>query len=364
MRSTAIFAILFLSGCAVRQPASKTWRLTTHALIPPGIAGPEVAQRTFTADVGWGGGHCPAPIRKRGQRLEITVSRESLLKQPDGWLTSWTEDLESQRCIVPGQGAKLAARIAGSLPMDPDRVFRLLYASDRQSGDVDLGADTRLQVVSPIMADGTSFGEPSVNTSPDTTGHGNTLTLTLRAPEGMLGYETALYEVRRRSGQPGFTIVPLMAERHINGETERVPQPATNYFRFSEEASFFRLFYKAGQTDFTALVAGARTRAELGNALDSCKALRAGMCIAIAKSVAVNAMVAITVNGGQALVNWGSNVAGAIRAAGERQPDAILPRLSVFKLYDGRPVAVDFDRSNRAILDLVLTGGESISWPD
>jgi hypothetical protein len=75
-------------------------------------------------------------------------------------------------------------------------------------------------------------------------------------------------------------------------------------------------------------------------------------------------MVAITVNGSQALVNWGSNVAGAIRAAGERQPDAILARLSVFKVYDSRPVAVDFDRSSRAILDLVLTGGESISWRD
>jgi len=368
MRKAAIFAIVFLSGCAVRQPAPQTWRLTPHALIPPGVAGPEVAQRTFTADVEWGGGPCPAPVRKRGQRLQITVSREFLIQQPDGWLTSWTEDLEAQRCVVPGSGAKLAARIAGSLPLDPDQIFRLLYASDRQSGNVDLDANTRLQVVSPIMAEGTSFGEPSVNRSAETTGQGNTLTLTLRAPDGMLGYETALYEVRRRSGQPGFTIVPLMAERHVtsetNGQTERVPQPANNFFKFSGEASFFRLFYKAGQTDFTALVAGARTRAELGKTLASCEGLPAGMCIAIPRSVALNAMVAITVNGSQALVNWGSNVAGAIRAAGERQPDAILARLSVFKVYDSRPVAVDFDRSSRAILDLVLTGGESISWRD
>jgi len=188
MRKAAIFAIVFLSGCAVRQPAPQTWRLTPHALIPPGVAGPEVAQRTFTADVEWGGGPCPAPVRKRGQRLQITVSREFLIQQPDGWLTSWTEDLEAQRCVVPGSGAKLAARIAGSLPLDPDQIFRLLYASDRQSGNVDLDANTRLQVVSPIMAEGTSFGEPSVNRSAETTGQGNTLTLTLRAPDGMLGY--------------------------------------------------------------------------------------------------------------------------------------------------------------------------------
>ncbi len=156
--------------------------------------------------------------------------------------------------------------------------------------------------------------------------------------------------------------MPLSAERHINGNLERVSQPATNYFQFSENAAFYRLFYKAGQTDFTALVTGASARAELKTSLVSCDGFTAGMCISIPRSVALNPLITITVNGSEALVTWNSTVNGAIRAAGERQPDAVLPRLSVSKLHDGRLVSVDFDRSDKAILGLVLTGGESISW--
>lgn len=312
MRASAIFSILMLSGCAAHKPALQTWRLTSTVLIPPGIAGPEVAKRTFTTDVVSGGGPCPSPVRVRGKRVQLTVSRETLLKQPDGWLTAWSEELEAQRCIAPGESVKLADRITESLPLDPNQAFRLLFATDRQSGQVDLGPRTRLQVVSPIMEGGAAFELPPSQT----TGDGNTLTLTVQAPAGMLGYETALYEVQRRTDKPGYRIVPLSAERHINGKSEVVPQPATNYFQFSENASFYRLFYKAGQTDFTALVAGASTRTELKTSLASCDGFTAGMCIAIPRSVALNPLITITVNGSETLVNWNSTVNGAIRAAG------------------------------------------------
>lgn len=304
-------------------------------------------------------------IRWRGNRVQAAVSRETLLKQPDGWLTSWSEEMEARGCIAQGESVKLADRIAGSLPLDPNQVFRLRFATDRTSGEVDLDPGTQLQVVSPIVLDGTQF-DPGFPASDQTTGNGNTLTLTLRAPANMLGYETALYEIRRRNGQPGFRIVALSAERHIDGKTERVTEPAKNPFQFSEDAAFYRLFYKAGQTDFTALVAGARTRAELGASrtsnLTTCDGFAAGMCVAIPKSVAVNPMITITVNGRESMVNWSSTVGGAIRSAGERQPETLLPRLSVQKPYGGHLAAVNFDRSDPAILNLVLTGGESISW--
>ena len=83
------------------------------------------------------------------------------------------------------------------------------------------------------------------------------------------------------------------------------------------------------------------------------------------KDVAVNLLLPVTVNGKEALVAWGATVATAIRAAGESQPSAILPRLSVQKPYRGRAVAVKFDPASRAILDMILGGGEIISWlPD
>jgi hypothetical protein len=290
--------------------------------------------------------------------MRIAVSRESLLQRPAGWLTSWPEDLEKQGCIARGEGTRLADAVAGSLPLDPNALFRLLYATDRQSGQVDLAPGTRLQVVSPIMAEGKSFTPP---VPVETTGAGNTLVVTLSVPD-MLGYETALFEIRADKGRPGFSIVPLSAERHTNGETERAAQPAVNYFRFSEDAAFYRLFYKAGQTDFTALVAAAGTRGGLPASLLSCDELPAGMCVAIPKHAAVNPLIEITVNGSKAAVNWGATVGTAIRSAGERQPDSVLPHLSLSKLHNGTLATVNFDRSSHAVLDLVLTGGESISW--
>jgi hypothetical protein len=38
------------------------------------------------------------------------------------------------------------------------------------------------------------------------------------------------------------------------------------------------------------------------------------------------------------------------------------PDLKVYRLYAGKPVPVEFDRSGTEILGLVLNGGEKISW--
>src|ERR1039458_2376108 len=138
------------SGCAVRQ----TYRLVNQGagrvLIPPGISRPDVGQRTFTADIATGRGSCaPAEagiaIQPRHGRVRVTVTRDPLLKQPPGWLSTWTAHAELQGCIAAGEGLKLAARIVESLPLDPRAAWRLLHADDRQTGYVDLGPETRLQ---------------------------------------------------------------------------------------------------------------------------------------------------------------------------------------------------------------------------
>jgi hypothetical protein len=358
LRTPGIVAILILSGCAARHTASQTWRLTNSILIPPEVAGPEVARRTFTVAVEAGGGTCPPVLRVHGKHLQITVSREMLLRKPNGWLAAWSEQMEASKCIAQGEGPKLAEAVAGSLPLDPDLVFKLLYATDRQSGQVDLGPGIRLQVVSPIMEDGKNFSPP---VPVQVSGSGNTLNLALAVP-AMLGYETALYDILPAQGRPGFMIVPLGAERHIGGSTNHVSQPATNYFQFSPQTAWYRLYYKAGETDFTALIVGARSRAELSASITSCEGQPAGMCVQIPRHVAVNPMITVNVNGSEVQLNWGSTLGGAIRAAGERQPNLVLPRLSLSKPHTGRLVAVDFDRSDPKVLDLVMTGGESISW--
>ena len=369
MRIVLIFVILLCGACAVHQPVTANWRLirqgTGDVLIPPGIAKPDLAKRTFAVDLAAGHGPCPPSIRVKGKRVFVTVTRDMLLGQPQGWLTTWAAGIESQGCIAPGEGSILAAHIAESLPLDPALAFHLLYPNDRQSGQVDIVPPVRLQVVSPILREGAAPDAPILETS----GNGNSLTVTLKSSDNLIGYETAWYAAQSRTGGAGYTIAPLYAERHLKDTTERRAQPGTNYLQFPTDAAFYRLFYKSGQTDFTALVVAAPTRAELDRRIGildagaaSCDKLNGALCVAIPRRVAINPMVPVTVNGAEVMVAWGANVAEAIRNSGERQPESVISNLTISRLYNGHLTPVDFDHSSPSILHLNLTGGEAISW--
>src|SRR5277367_4461251 len=204
------------------------------------------------------------------------------------------------------------------------------------------------------------------------------LIVTGKYTENLLGVETSVYAVQPRIAQAGYTITPLYADRRIQKEAgaetggtpgatlEHRAQPAINYFKFSDDAAFYRLFYKSSQTDFTGLLIAGRTPAELdqnhkileasgGSA--SCETLGGGMCVAFPKDVAVNPMVSVTVNGAEVLVRRGALVAWAMGAAGQRQPNAVLRTLTISKPWNGRLMPVAFDPGDGAILNLPLRGG-------
>ena len=355
------------AGCAVRQ----TYRLVDQGagrvLIPPGISRPDVGQRTFATDIAAGRGSCaPAEgaiaIQSRHGRLRVTVTRDPLLKQPPGWLAAWTAQAESQGCIAAGEGLKLAARIVESLPLDPRAAWRLLHADDRQTGYVDLGPETRLQVVSPILREGSTPDAPILDAS-NLTGEGNRLTLTLKSTPNLEGYETAWYAVQPKAGQIGFAIAPLSAEKHIQGKVEPAAAPATNYLKFEPQAAYYRLFYKADKGEVVEVVLAAPTRAELDRQTQTfnsdpalCAQAPTQMCVVIPKRVALNPFLEITVNGSETTVPLGSTVRAATHL------DRVPPELKMYKLYAGKPVPVEFDRASPEILGLVLNGGEKISW--
>jgi hypothetical protein len=336
-------------------------------LIPPGVSKPDVAQRTFTAHIGAGRGSCaPAEgaiaIQSRHGHVRVTVTRDPLLKQPAGWLSAWTAQAESQGCIAAGEGLKLAARIVESLPLDPRAAWWLLHANDLQTGYVDLGPETRLQVVSPILREGAPPDAPILDAS-SLTGEGNRLTLDLKSTPDLVGYETAWYAVQPKASQIGFAITPLSAEKHIQGKVEPAAAPATNYLKFEPQAAYYRLFYKADKGEVVEVVLAAPTRAELDrktHAFNSDPALCAQIptqaCVVIPRRVALNPFLAITVNGSEATVPVGSTVRAATHL------DRVPPELKVYKLYAGRPVPVEFDRTSPEILGLVLSGGERIYW--
>jgi len=355
------------SGCAVRQTYRLVKQNAGSVLIPPGVSKPDVGQRIFTADIAPGRGSCaPAEgaiaIQSRKGRVRVTVTRDRLLKQPPGWLSAWTAQAESQGCIAAGEGLKLAARIAESLPLDPRAAWRLLHADDRQTGYVDLGPEMRLQVVSPILREGTPADAPILDAS-NLTGEGNRLTLTLKSTSNLVGYETAWYAIQPKAGQIGFAITPLSAEKHIQGKIEPAAAPATNYLKFEPQAAYYRLFYKADQGEVVEVVLAAPTRAELDRQTQVfnsdpalCAQVPSQACVVIPKRVALNPFLAITVNGSETTVPVGSTVRAAIHL------DHVPPDLKVYKLYDGKLAPVEFDRASPEILGLVLNGGEKISW--
>ena len=362
---------LLTAGCAVRQP--QTYRLVMQPngriLIPPGVATTDVPRRTFQADVAAGRGKClpvenAIEIRPHGRGMRVTVTRDGLLRQPPAWLSRWTVAAESQGCIAAGQGFKLASRILESLPLNPDAAYRLLHASDVETGYVDLGPENRLQVDSPILREGTPPDAPVIE-SAKITG----LTVEVKTSANFLGFETAWYAIRPKPAGTGFSIVPISAERHIQGTVTPAPAPAANYLHFPPEASFYRLFYKAEQGTMKIMVISGATREELDGRTQAiaadpgaCERFTREICILIPKGVALNPDIVVTVNGREAALPVRSTVRRAIAASGEKNAESLLPRLTVRRLYGGKPVPVEFDAASPEILNLILSGGEEISW--
>lgn len=378
MKYAVALAFLACTACAVRQPAS--WRLakqnTGQILIPPDVTRKNLAQRTFTAEVA-GNGPCPATtgvidVKRRGKRARVTITASKLDEQPAGWLRSWGSQLEEQRCLAPGEGITLAERIAESVALDPAGAFHLLYRDDRKTGEVDIDQHIRLQVVSPFWREaGVGMIDGPIQSVTGTDAH---LTVTAKASDNLLGYERALYSVQSKATKAGYTIQPVYADRTLQlstgASTERRSQPAVNYFQFPADAAFYRLFYESTQTDFAALVVAGRTITELdqrtqkleaSGASASCKILNDDMCNAIPKDVAVNPVIAVTVNGAEVLVPRGATIGSVMRLPATPQSVEALGRLQVFRPWNGHLVPVTFDRTDQGILRVILRGGEVIS---
>jgi hypothetical protein len=214
-----------------------------------------------------------------------------------------------------------------------------------------------LQVISPILRDGAPPDAAPFEGS-KVTGEGGGLTVELKSSPDLIGVETAWYDLRPKTAGSGFTIVPSSAVTNIGGKVESLPAPARNYFQFSPEMGFYRLFYKSDQSE---VLAAARTRATLPTDLETCDRPDGPVCLAIPRGVGVNPYLLVKVNGNPVAVTIGSDLRGLLRTM-RQSADKILPSLAITRLWAGKAVALEFDRSRPDILSLVLTGKEEIRW--
>ena len=288
------------------------------------------------------------------------------MTMPQGWLWTWTGEAEQSGCIAPGSGLRLMSWIVESVPMDPRAAQRLTRLAGRASW-VEIGPESRLQVVTPIMRAGASPDAVALETK-SVTGSGNALNVDVKAADSLLGFETAWYGVVPKQG-PGFELAALSAERTIDGKTESAATPLASYLRFPPESNFYRLYFKADLdgSAVTQMVITAPTRAELDrrtkeiDADSSRCAAPDGLCVAVPRRAAINVWMAVSVNGREVRVRGGA-VRGAIEASGEKDFARVLRTLKVHRPYRDRLSLVEFDRAGTEILELPLMGGERITW--
>lgn len=267
-RPVAFVLLAVATGC-VHRPDS--YRLLTQnrppILVPPGVANPELARRTFVANIPPGLGPCTLDdtaiqLQLRKKDVRVTANRDALLKQQAGWLADWSIRVEAQGCVASGSGQELATLIAESVPLDPTAAFRLLNANNVVRGYVDLGPENRLEVHSPILRQGTSSAIPLFETS-KASGTDSHIEVDLKLAPSVIGFETAWYTLQPNFRRAGCHFEPLSADRNIQGKVEQAPAPAIDYFQFPPEAAFFRLLYKSDSNGVTAIVAFAASREEL-----------------------------------------------------------------------------------------------------
>ena len=352
--------LLLTAGCAVRTPA--TWRLVDQVLVPPGVADASVARRSFTVQRSDARGACPRTdalgMDARKSELKVTVDRAALERQPRGWLAGWAVDAETARCIAPGQGPVFAARVLEAVPLPSAVTYRLMRADDVRAGYVDLGPQNRLEVISPMLLPGAPEDAPLMEEI-GATGTDTSLTVTLRTTPNLIGHETAWYGFPLKAGG-GSLMTAISAETSIQRQVEPRDAPSKDYFPFSPDTGFYRLFYKADQT---AVLTGAPTRAGLPQDLDACGKPGGPVCFTVPKRVGVNPYLVVRVNGKPLAVpaHMPPTVRSVIQVA-KLRPEAVLPTLAITKPYSGKETPVDFDRSRPDILGLVLTGHEEIHW--
>ncbi len=366
------------TACTHRAPATYRYIKQDNArfLIPPGVADTATSQRTFTfRSTAPRGPACTlsengVDIRPHKRELRITVNRQPLLATPPGWLATWAGSLEKRGCLAPHEGLPLAARIAESLPMDPAAANALLHPDLLRRGSVDLGPHHRLKVVSPIRPDGTAAASSDLEIT-GITGKDRALTVDLKSSSGPLGYETAWWTLQPRTDRNGVHFVAGPAEARIGDKLTQEAQPRFNYFQFTPDAAYFRLFFltRLSRADHDIAILSAPTiydldekTARLEENPGACGTPAEPQCILIPKLVAVVPHIAVTVNGKEVAIPAGGRLGDALLAAGEKNPQQALATLAVQRFYAGVLTGVDFDRAEPDILNLPMNGGENIRF--
>jgi hypothetical protein len=327
--------ILLLCAACTKPPSA--WRLSGQMLTPPRVANPAVERAVVKV----------ARATDCAPKRKLTVDRAELEKQPRGWLAEWTE-----RCGDPS----LAARMLEAVPLTTGVGYRLMHADDVRAGFIDVGPGNRLEVLSPIVREGTDENAPLLEEQA-VTGTDQRIEVVLKASPSFVGQEIAWFGFEPKPGG-GTRIAPISASALVRGIKMPLEGPGKNYFKVGDSAAYYRLFFKP--EEHTAVMVGAAMRDRLPRDSSQCGQAE---CIMMPKNVGINPYLEISVNGKMLAVpaHVPPTVGTVLQAAKVRAQD-VLPTLAITKPYAGKPAPVEFDRDKQDVLRLVLSGDEQIRW--
>jgi hypothetical protein len=255
---------------------------------------------------------------------------------------------ESEGCLSAVENERLRRAIVENFPLQPDLAYSLQLGSYSVSGYFDLTSDFRMQITSPIYAAG---AHPSTS--------------------ALLGYETANYQFTAEGNLLRLRLAS--ATETLIGSPPIEKQKVRNELPFVKSTGYFRLLFKTEEGSSRqvtrAILLSSREQTKLTRSVshqaasvdDFCASLSAPQvnCIVFPKNFGVSPELRVRVNQKDAFVRVGGMVQDVFNLDRDAGPPA---SLQIFRLFRGHLIPIEFDRSSKDILNLVLLPGDQLRF--
>lgn len=255
------------------------------------------------------------------------------------------QDSVVKGCLRSDEAQRITRTIVERFSLPP-LIASFIRFGGGASGFVDLTADFRLKVVSPVHS--------------------------IDNRKGVVGYQIAYYRLTPEPKGARVRISLASISSSAPQGSLRDESGSTKPLEFSPSFRFFRLLFRTAQSsaDHLATVLSADDEASLNQATrrfemagdPSCEVLsiRGVTCTAPAPEVAVNLEFPVLVNSRQVFVSLGGTLANAMEP--RKQASEIPATLRIRRLFEGRLRTVKFDAASQDILGFVLMPGDEITW--
>ncbi len=221
------------------------------------------------------------------------------------------------------------------------------YSQYRDKGYLDLTAGMALRVVTPLMKDG-GFLLPKASLEQ------RGLTIEGKA-DGLLGIETTYYKIERKP--VGLTIEPQSVEQRRGDAVTHPAMPASDFLLPLQKspAKFLRILFltRVSEADHDMAILSADDKPDLD--ARSKQMTCNDKCLWVPRGIAVRPEIPIQIGNAPAYAPIDATVRTLIQ-------DAHLPTLRIMRRYGKRLLPLVFDRTDRAILNVIVLPGDELNW--